>query len=131
MAMNVDALDDLRKMCANICPACDQPLPVGQRSRAVTCSDDCHRVWIDRLVARYGETREIASAETGVVYVVPTRVILEQGITGADLSRYPPKGVPSITCPVCHRTSYNPNDIANRYCGFCHQFHEDMREASR
>ena len=29
---------------------------------------------------------------------------------------------PSITCPVCGRTSYNPHDIANRYCGNCHQF---------
>lgn len=26
---------------------------------------------------------------------------------------------PSITCPGCSRKSYNPNDIANRYCGFC------------
>lgn len=29
---------------------------------------------------------------------------------------------PSITCPVCFHTSYNPNDIAQRYCGHCHRF---------
>ena len=27
---------------------------------------------------------------------------------------------PSITCPKCNRTSYNPSDIAHGYCGWCH-----------
>lgn len=27
---------------------------------------------------------------------------------------------PSITCPVCQMTSYNPNDIRQGYCGNCH-----------
>lgn len=29
------------------------------------------------------------------------------------------KQQPSITCPECGRTSYNPNDIAEGYCGNC------------
>lgn len=29
---------------------------------------------------------------------------------------------PSITCPVCHMTSYNPNDIREGYCGNCHNW---------
>jgi hypothetical protein len=29
---------------------------------------------------------------------------------------------PSITCPKCHRTSYNANDIRTGYCGMCHDF---------
>lgn len=29
---------------------------------------------------------------------------------------------PSITCPQCDRTSYNPNDIKNKYCGNCRKF---------
>jgi hypothetical protein len=33
---------------------------------------------------------------------------------------------PSITCPVCGLTSYNPNDVRERYCVRCHQFHEWM-----
>lgn len=33
---------------------------------------------------------------------------------------------PSITCPVCGRTSYNANDILHRYCGSCHQYHDLM-----
>ena len=29
---------------------------------------------------------------------------------------------PSITCPVCGMTSYNPNDIREGYCGNCHDW---------
>jgi ribosomal protein S27AE len=29
---------------------------------------------------------------------------------------------PSITCPRCSQTSYNANDIANGYCGNCHDW---------
>jgi hypothetical protein len=32
-----------------------------------------------------------------------------------------------ITCPQCGMTSHNPNDVAYRYCGNCHQFHDQMR----
>ena len=28
----------------------------------------------------------------------------------------------SITCPQCGRTSYNPEDIAQGYCGGCHDW---------
>jgi Zn finger protein HypA/HybF involved in hydrogenase expression len=31
----------------------------------------------------------------------------------------------SITCHHCGMTSYNRNDIAQRYCGHCHLFHDD------
>lgn len=27
-----------------------------------------------------------------------------------------------FTCPKCDTTSYNPNDIAEGYCGACHDF---------
>jgi hypothetical protein len=32
----------------------------------------------------------------------------------------------SITCPQCGRTSHNPNDVRERYCGYCHQYHDTM-----
>lgn len=39
---------------------------------------------------------------------------------------------PSITCPRCHLVSYNPSDVQERYCGFCHRFHDDpLAEARR
>lgn len=30
------------------------------------------------------------------------------------------------TCPHCRRTSYNAHDKANRYCGGCHHFCDDV-----
>lgn len=33
----------------------------------------------------------------------------------------------SITCLVCNMTSYNPNDIEYRYCGMCHEFHNNLK----
>lgn len=27
-------------------------------------------------------------------------------------------------CPFCDRISFNPHDIAHRYCGACHRYHD-------
>lgn len=34
----------------------------------------------------------------------------------------PPPTTPGITCPVCTRTSYHPEDIREGYCVACHAF---------
>jgi len=34
-------------------------------------------------------------------------------------------GGEAITCLECGRTSYNLNDVAERYCGHCHKFHDE------
>lgn len=31
----------------------------------------------------------------------------------------------SITCLSCGQTSFNPNDVQQRYCAHCHRFHDD------
>jgi hypothetical protein len=36
-----------------------------------------------------------------------------------------PDGRTGIRCLGCGLTSWNPKDVANRYCGFCHAFHEE------
>lgn len=36
-------------------------------------------------------------------------------------------GEASITCPRCKRTSYNPNDIREGYCGACHAWTGEPR----
>jgi hypothetical protein len=46
-----------------------------------------------------------------------------QGVTVAG-----PPEVVSITCPECGKTSYNPYDIREGYCGHCHNW---TSEASR
>lgn len=33
---------------------------------------------------------------------------------------------PSITCKLCGLTSWNLNDVQQKYCGHCHVFHEDV-----
>jgi hypothetical protein len=33
---------------------------------------------------------------------------------------------PSIACPSCGKTSYNPTDVSERFCGNCHLFHNQM-----
>lgn len=32
----------------------------------------------------------------------------------------------TITCLVCGMKSYNQNDVEQKYCGNCHQFHDIM-----
>ena len=34
----------------------------------------------------------------------------------------------SITCRTCGLTSYNPNDVAQRFCGNCHVFLDPVDE---
>jgi ribosomal protein L37E len=34
----------------------------------------------------------------------------------------------SILCLCCGLTSFNPNDVEHKYCGFCHEFHADWRD---
>ena len=54
-------------------------------------------------------------------------------VVGDDLTRVLPRllrevanGIEgdSFTCPQCGRVSHHPQDVANRYCGACHQFFE-------
>lgn len=34
------------------------------------------------------------------------------------------RGVAGIRCTTCNHTSYHPEDVRNRYCGYCHSYHE-------
>lgn len=45
------------------------------------------------------------------------------------MSRSTPRKYPSITCPECRRTSYNPNDIKEGYCGYCHAWTSNPLDA--
>jgi hypothetical protein len=37
-------------------------------------------------------------------------------------------GAPGIVCLCCGLGSSNAGDIKERYCGFCKEFHDEMRE---
>jgi len=78
----------LAHMEAGVCPACRRQL-CSPRTHQFTCSADCHRIWIDSIVAEVGETRVVTDAVTGVSYRVPTRHILERGISRRQLAQFP------------------------------------------
>jgi hypothetical protein len=74
---------------------------------------------LTRVVSRMLEQMEHAADEDEA-----RRVLLV-----AELEKRAPVPVPSITCPTCGRTSWNPNDVRERYCGNCHAYHADMPRA--
>lgn len=47
-----------------------------------------------------------------------------QALVAAGCSTFEVQEIPSmIVCLCCGRPSYNPNDVAHLYCGFCHEYH--------
>lgn len=82
--------ESIREMSEGICAGCHHPLPpLHQRDFQFTCDAVCHAAWVEALVARFGETRDVTDGDTGKVYVVPTRVILEHGLSHAQLKAFP------------------------------------------
>lgn len=37
----------------------------------------------------------------------------------------------TITCKRCGKTSYNPEDVRLRFCGWCRVFHDDIYPPAR
>ena len=68
------------------CIICDAPYDQG---REWTCSDDCHKELVRRLIAEFGEFKKVIRQSTGVAYKVPTFDILEKGAKEEDLDKYP------------------------------------------
>jgi hypothetical protein len=56
---------------------------------------------------------------------VTYRLILPEKFSGSTRSATPGVGRVSIQCLVCGLTSYNPNEVAHRYCPSCNVFHEE------
>lgn len=84
---------------------------------------------VDRLLVthRHGDQRLAVVCAAGDGYLVLIHGTSElQWISVLELSEWTAVNAqPSITCPVCHRTSYNLNDIREKYCGFCHKFNDE------
>lgn len=43
-----------------------------------------------------------------------------QEVANDRITKREPSIQPHITCPVCGKTSYHPQDIKEGYCGYCH-----------
>lgn len=50
---------------------------------------------------------------------------IDRDLVPADTVLY--RRQPSITCPRCTRTSYNPGDIKQGYCGYCKWWTSDSQ----
>lgn len=63
----------------------------------------------DEFMAEFGEDRANAILEA---------IVEEEKLKNAALAKPPGSG---YTCPKCQRTSFNPNDLKNKYCAFCNE----------
>jgi hypothetical protein len=66
-------------------------------------------------VALVPEGYMLACRSCDEVVTIPTSVMAG----GPSPAKVPP---PSITCPECGLTSFNPSDIREGYCGACHDW---------
>lgn len=74
----------------------------------------------------YAELKLAAQARVRQRHLIRRLVPFAAGLE-ADMHALPAEAAfaaapPSITCPVCGRRSYNPNDICEGYCGACHAY---------
>lgn len=58
-------------------------------------------------------------------YIEDGDVVAIAPVTYETLSFNDESEAHSITCNICGRTSYNLNDVVQKYCGHCHIFHDD------
>ena len=71
---------DLKSTC------CNSDVNVQQK---ITCSDLCHNRFVDFLIEEKGEYQKVIDAQSGKAHKVPTRLIIEEGITQRDLKTFP------------------------------------------
>jgi len=87
-------------------------------------SDPDIRQSVENLISRLGPSVKVTIDHR--TWLVSRHYIALHGLKGAEVESLGFQPF-SIKCPQCGVTSYNPNDVKNRYCGNCHQFHEEMK----
>lgn len=55
----------------------------------ITCSELCHIRFVDFLIEEKGQYQKVIDTESGKSHKVPTRLIIEEGITQMDLKGFP------------------------------------------
>jgi hypothetical protein len=102
------------------------PMPRGQVLRFNIDDVDLHRVIVSAAEQLGLSVTHYGASHFDVRAPEPALMLAFGEWTGRVLREQTPPALPSITCPRCGRTSYNPNDIRERYCGACHHFHEQL-----
>lgn len=57
--------------------------------KKITCGDDCHDKFVEKMVDEFGEYKKITDNASGISYKVPTRQIIEEGIPQDQLKDFP------------------------------------------
>jgi hypothetical protein len=78
--------DLLEYATRRICVVCEKAHTSG---RLFTCSEKCHKKFIEDMERKFGPYKKVVDEETGKAYKVPTRLILEQGLKHEDLKKFP------------------------------------------
>jgi len=79
-------MSDVGPIFLSWCVVCGKLYKPG---RTWTCSEACHKKFIDRLVEAFGEFKKVVDVRTGKAYRVPTRYILERGLKYEELPNFP------------------------------------------
>jgi len=69
-----------------LCIICSLPITVSGR---MTCSEKCHDEFVKFGEKKFGITKKVVDATTGISYKVPTNDLIEKGLTWKDLRKYP------------------------------------------
>ena len=79
-------------------------------------------ILVDALITKYMQEKNIRNIDD-----VDEKVIQERYDEIMKLEMWKnPEEFDHIKCPKCRGVSYNTNDIKHKYCGHCHEWHEDM-----
>lgn len=105
---------------AGICPLCRTPTADKQPGEGVT--NGMHNYCCLQNVT--GHTVGACRCNAKLADLSDRQLAVEAESRFYEMEKGEPR--PSITCPTCNRTSHNPNDVNERYCGNCHNWHENM-----
>ncbi|MGI0156642.1 MAG: hypothetical protein ACREDE_11000 [Thermoplasmata archaeon] len=63
-----------------------------RNAKRITCSERCHDAFVAGLERDFGREKTVVDGVTGRRYRVPTRLLIERGISTDELSRVPEAG---------------------------------------
>jgi len=73
-------IEDIKSAC------CDADVLNHQN---ITCSEECHSKFVEKMLDEFGEYKKITDNVSGLTYKVPTKQIVEKGITQEQLKDFP------------------------------------------
>ncbi len=81
-------MTDIEKLCIeDIKSACCDADVLNHQN--ITCSEECHSKFVEKMLEEFGEYKKITDDDSGLSYKVPTKQIVEEGITQDQLKNFP------------------------------------------